>query len=173
MGETADYDFNDIVFEVSYKRLNGETTEINVTPLAAGGTLSADLYFGEYRIGEIHQLLGGSAGSFINTEKWNGAGKTINIPKEYINKGFTITETSPDVHGGFYVKVAGKDQTIALPTHGGQAPMMMCLPATWKWPTEKTRINIAYPHFGEHGGNFMNQDWYKKENTVSEKVIAR
>ena len=57
LGNTYDIDYNDVVLEVQY--ISGQT-QANVIPLAAGGTLPSNIYFGKNSLGEIHELLGGT-----------------------------------------------------------------------------------------------------------------
>ena len=47
---------------------------------------------------------------------------------------------------------------------------MICVPATWAWPTERTKIQDAYPDFANWSANSNNIEWYN--NAVSGKVIG-
>lgn len=168
LGDTDDFDFNDVVFSVSHA--SGETTA-TVTPLAAGGTLSANIYYGSQNLGEIHSLLGNSEIKIMNTNNRGTAGSpiTINVPEN-----FTMTESM----GGFSIKVSGKwqdkqiDGTVSIAAPGkGEAPQMICVDNSdnWAWPTERTRIDEAYSGFGEWGSNYATStDWYK---TVTGNVV--
>ena len=169
LGDTDDYDFNDVVFKVSH--VSGQTTA-TVTPLAAGGTLETFIIHNNSYLGETHQLLGAkqsASGSYpmINTSKITATG----TPKEVtVAEDFTITKNM----GGFGILVKGKNgdsnaTLITAPT-AGTAPQMFCVPATWAWPTERTKIQDAYPDFAKWSADSNNIEWYN--NSVADKVIG-
>ena len=171
LGDTDDYDFNDVVFKVTH--VSGQTTA-TVTPLAAGGTLETFIIHNDKYIGETHQLLGASASTsgnypMINTSKITASAtpKTVTVDAD-----FSIAESM----GGFGILVKGKNDSnsteatvITAPT-SGKAPQMICVPATWAWPTERTKIQDAYPDFANWSANSNNIEWYN--NAVSGKVIG-
>ena len=169
LGDTDDYDFNDVVFKVSH--VSGQTTA-TVTPLAAGGTLETFIIHNNSYLGETHQLLGAkqsASGSYpmINTSKITATG----TPKEVtVAEDFTITKNM----GGFGILVKGKNgdsnaTLITAPT-AGTAPQMFCVPATWAWPTERTKIQDAYPDFAKWSADSNNIEWYN--NSVADKVVG-
>ncbi|MGN0281390.1 MAG: LruC domain-containing protein [Prevotella sp.] len=156
LGSTDDYDFNDIVFSVNH--LPGSTT-MQVTPKAAGGIYAANIYFDGKNLGEIHQLLGYSAGSnglypMINT----GAGHTgtanpieITVPADF-SLASGMSKFSITVEG------QGTAVTITSPKVG-TAPQMLLLEGTWRWPKEKEPIQSAYPQFANWSSDANNIDW--------------
>ena len=165
LGDTDDYDFNDVVFKVTH--VSGQTTA-TVTPLAAGGVLETWITHSssnEY-IGETHQLLGAQASStgnypMINTSKITATGtpKTVNVGAD-----FSITKNM----GGFGIIVKAKSgdtnaTVITAPTTGA-APQMICVPDSWAWPTERTKVQDAYPDFANWSANSNNIEWYKNAN---------
>lgn len=164
LGEADDFDFNDIVFKVSHA---AGSTDAYVTPLAAGGTLSAEIFYNNESLGEIHKLLGGDEGMMINTSSIGtpGESKKIAVPADF-------SLASNDM-GGFSIKVkgtwkgedvSGTAQVIEAPVTGA-APQMICVPGDWAWPTERTNISEAYPGFGEWGKDYnTNQNWYANPN---------
>lgn len=165
LGNTDDFDFNDIVFSVSHV---AGTTEATVTPLAAGGTLEAHIYYGDQDLGEIHRLLGQSGYTITNTNDSKGTpgeAKKITVPENF---------SMADNMGGFKVVIKSNEKemvTINAPQNG-IAPQMICIDnsTNWAWPTERTNISEAYPDFGEWGTNYnTNPDWYKK--SVDGKVV--
>lgn len=158
LGSIGDYDFNDVVFEVSYINGNGVAY---VTPLAGGGTLPAYIYSGKSSydplVGEIHELFDVyDITCMINTGvdyEWNGvnnlSGPTIEVDVPY---DFSMSDNM----GGFYLKIYdgnGVLQTTIGPSEG-TAPQMICVPSSWRWPTETVRIDTAYPSFGEWGQGY-------------------
>lgn len=170
LGDTDDYDFNDVVFKVSH--VSGQTTA-TVTPLAAGGTLETWIVYNNKYLGETHQLLGAkenTSGSYpmINTTTITAPGspKVVTVPED-----FTVTNNM----GGFSIIVKSKDNSnsnavlITAPS-AGTAPQMFCVPSTWAWPTERTRIQDAYPDFANWSANSNNIEWYN--NATAGKVIG-
>lgn len=174
LGGSNDFDFNDIVFKVSH--VSGET-KAYVTALEAGGTLPATIYYDngtpdntadDVEIGEIHALLG--VGTDVMTTTGDaaptmaGGAIEINVPET-----FSIGENM----GGFYIKVVnGEETTTTVNAPGkGDVPQIICVPATWKAPKERTRISDAYPAFGEWGANWQNSDW--PNSAVTDKLLNR
>ena len=152
LGNTDDIDFNDVVFSVSHTA--GETTA-KVTPLAAGGVLPSNIYYGGSNLGEIHNLINGAQPnangqySMLNTGSKGtpGSAITINVPADY-----SVT------NHGFTVKVKDQNESIVLESAEiGTAPQMLVLPGEWAWPTERTPIGTAFPMF---------VDWSKAANTA-------
>lgn len=171
LGNTDDFDFNDVVFKVSHV---ANETKAKITALASGGTLPVELtYNGEVLTGpnnskthfnswfddgriEDGQAINAGAGTVQAT------GKSIEIP---VPMDFSLANASVSDGrmGGFALKVYdrkdGDFTTIAAP-NDGEAPQMMCLPSNWVWPNERTRITEAYPLFGEWGSNYNVTNWY-------------
>ena len=167
LGDTDDYDFNDVVFKVSH--VSGQKTA-TVTPLAAGGTLESWIVYNNQYLGETHQLLGAqenTSGSYpmINTTTITAPATPleVNVPEN-----FTITNNM----GGFSIIVNSKDNSAVLikAPSAGAAPQMFCVPSTWAWPTERTKIQDAYPDFAKWSANTNNIEWYN--NATAGKVIG-
>lgn len=152
LGSTGDYDFNDVVFGVSY--VSG-TKEAAVTPYAAGGTLAATIYCGTQSVGEIHALLGSSSTkTMINTSKKEVVGKAVTVE---VNSDFSMSSSM----GTFSLVIEDNNEQITSPGPG-EAPQMICVPGRWAWPTERTNITAAYPEFGEWGANYnSSKDWWQ------------
>ena len=170
LGDTDDYDFNDVVFKVSH--VSGQKTA-TVTPLAAGGTLATWIVYNNQYLGETHQLLGAkenTSGSYpmINTTTITATAtpKVVTVPENY-----TVTNNM----GGFSIIVKSKDNSnsnavlIKAPS-AGAAPQMFCVPSTWAWPTERTKIQDAYPNFANWSADSNNIEWYN--NATAGKVIG-
>lgn len=166
LGTSDDIDFNDMVFSVNYVSGNDYAT---VKPLAAGGMLKAELYYGEQLLGEIHELLGvsGADGSYpmVNTTTKTNTAEDIKVS---VTKDFTMTKNM----GGFSIKVSDTDKAtiISAPPVGG-CPQMFVVPGDWAWPTERTHIEKAYPSFSDWSANELtNLDWYK---TYDESLLIK
>lgn len=165
LGNTDDIDFNDVVFSVSHTA--GETTA-KVTPLAAGGVLPSNIYYGGSNLGEIHNLINGAQPnangqySMLNTSSKGtpGSAITINVPADY-----SVT------NHGFTVKVKDQNESIVLESAQiGTAPQMLVLPGEWAWPTERTPIGTAYSTFANWSKAANTAiDWYK--SPVEGKVV--
>lgn len=156
LGGTFDYDFNDVVFRVSH--VSGQNT-LTITPLAAGGTLEAYLFYGDKQVSEEwHQHFGNgySASVMINTGQ-NKVDKVWPITLTGVPANFSMTSFS-STDGGFKVYVPSRDYSVTGPQKG-EAPQMLVLPSGWSWPTECIGINEAYPNFGEWGSNYTDPTW--------------
>lgn len=170
LGGTDDFDFNDIVFKVTYT--SGETTA-TVTPLAAGGMLEAYILRDGEQVGdEVHSMFGVPTTTMYNTTSWNGAADPIEIT---VPEDFTMTtDGEVSAMGGFTVKVvkeSGETTNVTAPGRG-DAPQMICVPSSWQWPIERTNISDAYNSFGDWGANYgKNTDWYNVR--VSGKTVSR
>lgn len=157
LGDTNDYDFNDVVFKVSH--VAGKTTAY-VTPLAAGGVLETYIIYGTKELGETHQLLGSDKkadGSYpiINTYSITAQGQKIPVT---VPADFSMANNM----GGFAIQVVRTQPnaiTITAPT-SGLAPQMFCVPGTWAWPKERVNIEVAYPQFANWNANSNNIEWY-------------
>lgn len=174
---SCDYDFNDVVFEVSHV---AGASNIIVTFLAAGSTLGNSVYFGDENLGEIHAILG-------HPEKVKDA-KNPNAKEAYqmINtnsKGLianvvTITLPCPENFsmskdmGGFKIVRDGGVKSVVEAPEKGCVPYMICVPGDWKWCVENQPIFSAYPQFGGWSNNHLtNLDWY--ENCASESMVFK
>lgn len=175
LGETDDYDFNDLVLEVSH--VSGETTA-TVKALAAGGIM--EIYVKHDKLGEKGHV-NGWFGETDHTVMINTQG---DITKQH--NGFTIevpadfTLTGDDMGGfSFVVKkedgteVAIKPSSVKSENKGEAvtAPLMICVPGDWEWPKERVSIETAYPDFKKWVTDSSNSDWVKSK--VADQVISR
>lgn len=162
LGNKDDFDFNDIVFSVSH--VSGQP-HANVKPLAAGGTLPAYICFRNCSYGEVHEMFKVATTEMVNTA--SGTTKAnmkqaspfvVQVPTNWSHAAFS-TEGN-----GFNVKVQN-DGNVTIATPGNNpAPQILILTSDWLWPTERTRINTAYPQFGEWGKSYTNSTWVNEYN---------
>lgn len=164
LGSTYDFDFNDMVFGVSYVATQDNDRKVYIRALAAGGTLPIELYRTN-KNGEDEKINPGKS----HWNHWFGdeydasmvinatAGSVVNVGDEFsfdIEDGeefslsssmFREGDTKP--MGGFKVKVNGKTWVHPIGTTGEYelAPQMILLPPTWKWPKEGVPVYEAYP----------------------------
>lgn len=159
LGDTDDYDFNDIVFSVTH--VAGETTAY-VTPRAAGGVMEATINFDGDELGEVHDMLSASSDvqwlegyslPMYNTSSGGEAGQTIEVD---VDDEFTMA----DDMGGFSLTVNGDEITTTItPPAAGSAPQMLCIQGEWLWPGERESIADAYPDFGAWNGDVSETGW--------------
>lgn len=153
LGNTDDFDFNDVVFSVKYAA--GSSTAF-VTPLAAGGTLPANICYNGQVIGqEVHEWFGVSTSTMVNTTSRRGhAAKTVELN---VADGFTMTNNM----GGFTIDVNNGTTTVAAPAAGAAPQMILVSDANWAWPYERVSIVSAYSQFKDWSENASsNADWY-------------
>lgn len=168
LGGSYDYDFNDIVFRVKHSA--GSPT-ITITPVAAGGTLEARLYYKNQQISdEWHKHFGNGYESnvMINTgrvtEHTVKPISLVGIPTDWSMKKFTADPSAKDGDLSIVVRRAdGQQCTVTCPSNGS-APQMLILPYDWQWPTEQTPITTAYPNFGTWGSNYKDATWVETKD---------
>ena len=153
LGDTDDFDFNDVVFSVKYTA--GSTTAF-VTPLAAGGTLPANICFNGQVVGqEVHEWFGVSTSTMVNTTSRQGrVAKTVELS---VGEDFTMTDNM----GGFTIDVNNGKTTVAAPAAGAAPQMILVSDANWAWPYERVSIVSAYGLFKDWSADASsNTDWY-------------
>lgn len=175
LGESDDYDFNDLVLEITHV---AGTNKATVKALAAGGIMPIYVKYGDELIAETHvnQWLGSKDHTvMINTGA--GATGTHSTP-------ITITvgenEKIDDIIAKFTIVVktgeGEKEEETAVEitktNHGevGTTPLMLLLDHDWEWPKERVSIEDAYPTFPDWVGN-PKLDWIISK--VEENVIKR
>ncbi|MGL5979323.1 MAG: LruC domain-containing protein [Phocaeicola sp.] len=146
--EVGDYDFNDVVLQVS-SPIDGK---MKVRLLAAGALKNLHIGFKNLLTGadesffegkEVHELLGVAPGTITNTITTNGTPyeKTIEV-----GANFRV-----GTHGDFYiVDSKGSQIHIAEFTPGykaGDVPYAVRIPKDWDYPREKVSITEAYLEF--------------------------
>ena len=147
LGTTADYDFNDIVFDVvndgnGYPGGYGAATIIIVR--AAGGKLAATI-----AEKEIHNLFGVETSSMINTGVKSAPVAIFRIPQ---------VANAKDVK----VMVGNDTGTWELKTATGAAPQKICVPNGTRWNKEYKSIVLSYPDFENYVQDAAaNEQWYK------------
>lgn len=165
LGSTGDYDFNDAVVGLVHRK---SENKLIITPLAAGGTLPATLYYDNTELGEIHSLLGGSnTNTPINVDHRGDEGTQKEIS---VDEDFSITENWNKL------KIKVKDQAsefILQPSREkGAVPQAICMPAPWFWAKEGIDIKDAYIQFeGWSQDSGSNLKWH--QNPTREKVALQ
>lgn len=162
----GDYDLNDVVLQV-WKESD---TKLMIRLCATGASKSLYVYYGDEELfsgREVHNILGGSQGKFINTGA-SGAGdkfQTCDYVETFMTGNFTNFDFST---AGFNIRWGKKTQaeSIWLTTRSdspiGVAPYAVCIPADWAWPLEWVKVSDAYTGFSSYAANpSSNEEWYK------------
>jgi hypothetical protein len=160
LGDTDDFDFNDVVVRVSTPDENSKST---VELCAIGGTLLSTVFNGSTQLGnEVHTY--GEFGT-------NTQGTLVGVPITELGEVDIPAGTTPaDLNINIKVKRAdGNIITVGRPATG-EIPFCVIVSGDengkWYWPQERVRISDAYSQFGEWGANMStNPDWYKHPTT--------
>lgn len=156
LGGTFDYDFNDVVIGLRKEaKGDGTKSDLYLVPLAAGGTLQADIYYGDTKKGEIHDMVspGAPTTNPLNVGAGSNPGAGTAILLGEVDSDKSINECAAEIN----IKVT-KDETITEnsntynvgykkndKTHDyGSAPQAIILPSGWDWPSENTFIGDVY-----------------------------
>lgn len=185
---TNDFDFNDVVFSVSGAVTDAQTDTktVKVKALAAGGTLPVYLWYKDRQLhpdgqddAEFHTWFEGnhSSSTVINASGVRATGKTATVE---VDGDFTMSccmtaEGSGESGnmGGFKVEVKHSDgghiisaTNPNIESQIGEAPQMICVPATWRWPRENVHIRTVYPDFIRwcENGHDATIDWHNNRN---------
>ena len=143
LGSTDDFDFNDIVLFVEH---DVQSNTANVKLMAAGGTLSVDVKYGD----EV--IFSKNDGKMTNTTT---KGNVI-ATKE-------VSMTSAGNLDNFSLVVKrdnGQSSVISSAAVTGKAPQALIIPCGWEWPIERINIKDAYPKFADWVKDVNNIDWY-------------
>ena len=164
----GDYDMNDVVLYVSENA--EDNTKLDVTLMCTGASFNLIVYFNNKKIfggKEVHSVLSGPSGKFINTGEKDGEDffdgtpftTTINKPS---TDDFTIGQAD------FWIKSPQGDIHVGTQySETGLAPYGIVIPDAWAWPTEFTCITTAYPSFITFARDQdYGTDWYESEPEV-------
>ena len=165
LGNTYDYDFNDLVYDVYFTGTAENTYTAHIKLQAAGGTYP--IYLGTHPT-EIHEVLGGTVLPSGLYQPINVGGKTGSA-EEFTITGLTSTDPN-NIDINIHTPKTGNSRTnndFTLPRAGeikNSAPQKICIPGnTTKWTKENQQIEWAYPHFaewvGKQWGQYRFADW--------------
>lgn len=165
LGDTDDYDFNDIVLEVVKK----DDGTIDIKCLAAGGTLPANILYDGMDLGEVHDMFGVPTSTMVNTiniTNYPYPTKTV-----YVGNDWTIADNI----NKFSIVVsqnAGNVNSVVIESpEEGKAPQIIVVPGEWEWPKERTSIESAYPAFRSWSSNANLTEW--REAKAPGKFVKR
>jgi len=169
LGNTYDFDFNDVVFDVYYQSYYDANGRLNidavVTVQASGGTLP--LYIGvdpsarraDISDYEAHKLLGQNTSEVPVNAIRGGISHEVSIYRIAMDPGSSKTYTADDI--AIYVDygktgIEGASGVIQLrpalddpdaESKKVRAPQKLCVPTTTRWMHELKGIESGYPYF--------------------------
>lgn len=166
LGGTFDYDFNDLVFGLRMTPVDGENSKLELVPLAAGGTLNAEIYYGATRVGEIHDLVRSGAPTNVPL---NVDPRTTAVAGTPVTLAASISSSTSvnDIAANIKIVVTKDEETSTnnkdevnqynIGYHwkqdGYEAPQVLLLSPGWEWPSEKTFICDIYEDFATWVGD--------------------
>ena len=165
----GDYDMNDVVLRVWEDPDDAEKVHVKLMATGAGMDLyvgyNSNLIFGG---NEVHDLLGGSRGKFLNTGDTSNDKFQDGEPIERVYDK-SASETVPNLD--FWIKAGdneihvGSNNPIWQTEKVGQssAPFGIVVEGLWEWPTEWTCIVDAYSSFKDFARSPATySNWYEQ-----------
>lgn len=156
LGNTYDFDFNDLVFDVCYTYKDKTNITAHITLQAVGGTLP--IYIGNTNTTELHRaMLGYESYVPINVAASNGATHapvSFTISAKTTNPNdIDIIVRNPDAKGAI--------TDIILPKSGESnlAPQKICMPVGTRWLKENQQIEWGYTKFKDWVNNGRNTNY--------------
>lgn len=159
LGNTYDFDFNDLVFDVYYTYKDKTNITAHITLQAVGGTLP--IYIGTDTADptkELHyRMLGQASSSPINVAASNGVTHSpvsFTISAKTTNPNdIAIIVRNPDAKGAI--------TDIILPKSGESnlAPQKICMPVGTRWLKENQQIEWGYTMFKDWVNNGRNTNY--------------
>lgn len=145
VSDNTDFDFNDVVFDVTFDYPAGKTT---ITLLAAGGTLP--LYVGGQ---EVHEMFGVSTKTMVNT----GAGAS----KDPVS--FELDGTFNYDANNIVVKVLKEGELAVITAERGKVASKIAVKPQYEWCKERQDIEEKHPAFGKYVKGEVGDDWWEKK----------
>ena len=153
VARNADFDFNDavILLEPDYEK---ETCRVKVA--AAGLPTRMYLHYdgpeGDQNLGEIHELLGAAADTYVNTKT-----SIVGVPFKELEVAWPATYTMGEDAKRFTIEIVRGTCTdcsdvITLADEPGKMPEAMLIAGKWRWPMEgKSVLSVysLYPLWGK------------------------
>lgn len=142
VSDNSDFDFNDVVFDVTFDYPAGKTT---ITLWAAGGTLP--LYVGGQ---EVHEKFGVSTKTMVNTG--------VGARKDPVS--FELNGTFDRDPNNIVVEVEKEGVRMPITANRGQVASKIAVEPNYEWCTEKQDIEAKYPNFGKYVKGEVDDFWW-------------
>lgn len=162
-GTALDFDFNDVVLQVTPDTKNHTLT---AWLMAAGAVRKTEIYYGNQLLGEVHQLFGVEEKQMVNTLNAVSDHDPVLLSSSLSwPDGTTMEEGRHQfklrVHNedGTTVEIKSKD----LIGPDKDIPQSLCVAGEWQWPMEYQRVYNVYPVLSKWAKNFNHRDawnWY-------------
>jgi len=190
LGGSYDYDFNDIIWEISQESVENEDNTVTYQPvkvklLASGGQLPVKLIYGTQIVGgnELHQA------AYNGTANEEGRYTQVNVYSDVAlvepaatwelegtsGKAMNIDEIKSKIKIWVDGSVVNADDYYVTQVREGDktdvAPQILILPGDWCWPTEGTNIKETYNNFVNWVKDTKDADWYHYR--VAGKFVKR
>lgn len=164
---TTDYDFNDVVLQVSTPVDN----KITVTLVAAGATNPIRVQY-SLDAGETYKDLSFNGESEVHAAFCKAVTEMINTSRPIKNpdssfpsgKIENVPESFSFIDNGRIRILVNGETTIDSYTTKQGIPYALSVPIAWEYPTERVRIDQVYTGFGPWGENMTNKDWYMPQS---------
>lgn len=161
LGAVGDYDFNDVVIEVS--KFSEDNHYLKVDLVAAGGTLPFQLKFNGQT---LFDKKADKIGDYANTRVYN-TDSIIKTAYVAMPSGFTLSQSTCTSMFKLYVAQKGSDTMlenallVSTNTESGKAPQVLVIPEKWNFPMENQNISDKYPKFTDYVHDNTVVGWYK------------
>ena len=189
--QATDWDFNDVVFDIQLVEKN---TEVEITLLAAGGTLP--LCVGddsESRTHEVHGLFGVATNVMVNTNASNGT--TCDEVKFYLpikdewkagadlsDEDGLLKAVAKNMPVEVLKLVNGEKRWVTLMCEPGEATAKVAVKEDYDWCDERQHINSKYEDYDQLGNVFgafslfvqgfhSADDWYKYKGPLPPEMV--
>ncbi len=152
-GTALDFDFNDVVLQVTPNTKNHTAT---VYLMAAGAKRKTEIYYDGQNLGEIHQLFHVGEKEMVNT---------LNADPDHdpvlLSESLSWPEGTTMDNGrhNFWLRVYNEDGThVDIRSNenlgpNNDIPQALCVAGEWHWPLETERVYKAYPVLTEWARN--------------------
>ena len=150
LGDTDDFDFNDVVFDVVFRDVT------IITLQAVGGTMPLYIQVEDEKK-EVHELFGVSSSTMVNTGSVSKAPVIFRLPLPSSNPS---SNSSSKNHADVQILVNDGTAVYYLKADCGKAPQKILVPTTYEWTKERESIDTKYPAFAEWVSN-KDAKWIK------------
>ena len=161
--EASDFDFNDVVFDVTYTE--GQSTA-TITLRAAGGTLPLKIGSTNGNGGfEVHEAFGNYPTTTMINTGWTGSNGANNVApvKETIDFTLTNMDDNPEINENDFLLAVkairievrktivstGEYQWFEMKAEQGEPACKFAVPVGTNWCSERTSIKSQYEKFAD------------------------